>query len=218
MDRRDWIKTVAAGSVAGMAAASLNVRGAEAADIPARKTGVIPAENAQSGSLDWQLTRVRLDKNLGFRTPWIEGYCAKQSVVANESIDIMVSTDPVRPFKIEIFRTGYYAGRGARLMTTLGPFPGKKQPTPTPGEKNLHECRWEATTTLKIPADWTSGVYLGRLSLIEDDPAAGYWQSYVVFIVRDDRPADILVQCSDNTWQAYNQWPHNYSAIKSSIR
>ena len=26
-----------------------------------------------------------------------------------------------------------------------------------------------------------------------------YWQSYVVFIVRDDRPADILFQCSDNT-------------------
>ena len=34
-----------------------------------------------------------------------------------------------------------------------------------------------------------------------------YWQSYVVFIVRDDRPADILFQCSDNTWQAYNRWP-----------
>ena len=49
------------------------------------------------------------------------------------------------------------------------------------------------------------------------DHAAGaatsvpYWQSYVVFIVRDDRPADILFQCSDNTWQAYNRWPSNYS-------
>ena len=33
----------------------------------------------------------------------------------------------------------------------------------------------------------------------------------MVFIVRDDRPADILFQCSDNTWQAYNRWPDNYS-------
>ncbi len=41
--------------------------------------------------------------------------------------------------------------------------------------------------------------------------AEPYWQSYVVFIVRDDRPADILFQCSDNTWQAYNRWPNNYS-------
>jgi hypothetical protein len=32
-----------------------------------------------------------------------------------------------------------------------------------------------------------------------------------VFIVRDDRPADILFQCSDNTWQAYNRWPSSYS-------
>ena len=25
-------------------------------------------------------------------------------------------------------------------------------------------------------------------------------------LVRDGRPADILFQCSDNTWQAYNRW------------
>jgi hypothetical protein len=41
-----------------------------------------------------------------------------------------------------------------------------------------------------------------------DEP---YWQSYVIFVVTDDRPCDILVQCSDNTWQAYNQWPSKYS-------
>ena len=29
----------------------------------------------------------------------------------------------------------------------------------------------------------------------------------MIFIVRDDRQADVLFQCSDNTWQAYNQWP-----------
>jgi hypothetical protein len=33
----------------------------------------------------------------------------------------------------------------------------------------------------------------------------------LIFIVRDQRPADILFQCSDNTWQAYNRWPDNYS-------
>lgn len=212
MDRRDWIKHVAAGSVAAMASNLTSGNGAEAtAASPVPRGELIRRENEQPGSTDWQLTRVRLDKNLGFRSPFIEGYCSRQSVKANETIDIMVSCDPVRPFKIEIFRTGYYGGKGARLMQTLGPFPGKKQPTPAPGEKNLHECRWEPTTTLTIPADWTSGVYLGRLSLVEESPDAGYWQSYVVFIVTDDRPADILVQCSDNTWQAYNQWPDNYS-------
>src|SRR5690606_29413316 len=38
-----------------------------------------------------------------------------------------------------------------------------------------------------------------------------YWESYIIFIIKDERPVDILFQCSDNTWQAYNRWPSNYS-------
>jgi hypothetical protein len=176
-----------------------------------RDATLIQRENAQTGATDWQLTRVRLDDLHGFRCRWIEGYCSKQSVKAGDSIDIMVSTDPPLPFHIEIFRMGYYAGRGARKMTQLGPFPGKKQPMPEIGPKDLHECRWEPTTTLKIPQDWPSGVYLGRLTLEPPEEETVPWQSYVVFIIRDDRPADILFQCSDNTWQAYNRWPTHYS-------
>lgn len=171
---------------------------------------LIRDENQKPGATDWQLTRVRVDQG-GFRSPWIEGYASKQSVEAGEAIDLMVSTDPAAPFVIEIFRMGYYGGRGARLMTTLGPFEGRIQPVPEPGPKNLHECRWEPATTLTIPMDWPSGVYLGRLTTQPDSETKPYWQSYVVFIVRDDRPADILFQCSDNTWQAYNRWPDNYS-------
>jgi hypothetical protein len=32
-------------------------------------------------------------------------------------------------------------------------------------------------------------------------------ESYVIFIVKSRRPADVLFQCSDLTWQAYNKWP-----------
>ena len=123
----------------------------------------------------------------------------------------MISTNPPRPFTVEIFRMGYYGGKGARLMRTLGPFQGEAQPVPAPGAKNLHECRWKTSTQLTIPEDWPSGVYLGRLSTIAERDDLPYWQSYVVFIVKDDRPADVLFQCSDNTWQAYNRWPNNYS-------
>ncbi|WP_339910868.1 N,N-dimethylformamidase beta subunit family domain-containing protein [Symmachiella dynata] len=184
----------------------------EAQETPksAKRGSLIVEENKLPGATDWQLTRVRPD-NKGHRTPWIEGYCSRQSVKAGESIDIMVSSDPPQPFKIEVFRMGYYGGRGARLMTTLGPFEGQTQPVPTPGKKNLHECRWEATTQLTIPDDWLSGVYLGRLTTLPSEADRPYWQSYIVFVVRDDRPANILFQCSDNTWQAYNQWPSNYS-------
>ena len=78
----------------------------------------IQRENAHEGARDWQLTRVKV-LNGGCRSANVEGYCSKQSVAAGESIDIMVSTNPARAFKIEFFRTGYYGGRGARLMKTI---------------------------------------------------------------------------------------------------
>jgi hypothetical protein len=203
--RRDFLgAAAAAGLASGLTGTSALAVEAKAAP------NLIRDENARPGAHDWQLTRVRPDKSEQ-RTELIEGYCSRQSVKAGESISLHISTAPARPFRVEIFRMGYYGGKGARLMTTLGPFDGKTQDVPTPGPKDLHECHWEPSTTLTIPDDWPSGVYLGRLSTVVDEAKEPYWQSYVVFIVRDDRPADILFQCSDNTWQAYNRWPSHYS-------
>jgi hypothetical protein len=78
---------------------------------------LIRRENAKPGARDWQLTRVALVSDTSVRTAYIEGYCSKQSVRAGDSLDICVSTNPPSNFQIEIFRTGYYGGRGARLMT-----------------------------------------------------------------------------------------------------
>ena len=54
-----------------------------------RRNPLIAEENAKAGSLDWQLTRVRLDKNGGHRAPAIEGYCSRQSVKAGETLAIV---------------------------------------------------------------------------------------------------------------------------------
>ena len=205
--RRDLLK----GSIAVSAGALLSDDAASADDSTSRRPRLIADENEKTGALDWQLTRVRTDRAGGIRSPLIEGYCSRQSVKAGETIDICVSTRPAARFQIEIFRSGYYAGRGARLMRTIGPLSGSAQPTPEPGAKRLRECQWERSASITIPSDWPSGVYVGRLSTLSDASGFGYWQSYVVFIVRDERPADILVQCSDNTWQAYNQWPNRDS-------
>lgn len=184
---------------------------AHAADSLGRPSSAIARENSKPGD-DWQLTRVKLDKPArGYRSNVVEGYCSHQSIAAGETLDIMVSTEPARPFTLEIFRMGYYGGRGARRVTTLGPLPGKTQRAPEPSSRRAAECQWEPSTRLKIPSDWLSGVYLGRLSTVSPNAYEPSWQSYVVFIVRDVRPADILFQCSDNTWQAYNRWPDAYS-------
>jgi hypothetical protein len=126
-------------------ACGLAAAGVARSEDPARDPTLIQRENAKPGATDWQLTRVRLDDIRGFRCPWIEGYCSKQSLKAGESLDIMVSTNPPGKFEIEIFRMGYYGGKGARRMTRLGPFEGRTQPTPKPGPKDIHECKWEDT-------------------------------------------------------------------------
>jgi hypothetical protein len=204
LPRREFLRTaLAAGSVTPLLSGEDDAAAREAPANP------IVAENKLSGALDWQLTRVRVDSS-GFRSPWIEGYCSHQSVEAGDELQIFVSAQPARGYRLEVFRMGYYGGRGARLVHTFERLTATTQPTPEPGEKDLHECQWSNGVSLKIPADWTSGVYLGRLTTVPEGQEA-YWQSYVVFIVRDRRPADILFQCSDNTWQAYNTWPSKYS-------
>ncbi len=209
--RREVLKSALAASLATPAvAAGMNSAGAKEME-RAAPANVIVAENALPGERDWQLTRVRLDKTGGFRSPLIEGYCSRQSVSAGETIEFKVSTNPPVDFQLEIFRLGYYGGAGARKLTTIGPLRGTTQPDPEIGPQRLRECRWTTSTSLTIPDDWRSGVYLGRLSTLTDDDGTGYTQSYVVFVVRDKRPCDVLFQVSDNTWQAYNRWPDDYS-------
>ncbi len=195
--------------IAGAMAASTPASATSATSV-GRRNSPVKRENAKPGALDWQLTRVRTDRE-GFRSTWIEGYCSHQSVKAGDRLDIMVSASPARKFHLEIFRLGYYGGRGARLVSDLGILAAETQPTPGIGPKNLNECLWKSTTHISIPTDWLSGVYVGRMTTLPESSSEAYWQSYVIFIVRDDRPADILFQCSDNTWQAYNRWPNNYS-------
>ncbi len=171
----------------------------------------IHRENQLEGTTDWQLTRVKINEG-DYRTSFIEGFASKQSVNVGESIDLLVSTRPESEFVIDIYRMGYYGGTGGRFMKRLGPLAGKAQAIPEMEPQNrLRECQWESSASLAIPEDWISGVYLGKLTTIPKDEDEPYWQSYIIFVVRDDRPADLLFQVSDNTWQAYNRWPENES-------
>ena len=201
ISRRDLFKgTVAASAALGLASAQSDNTA------HAKRSNAIIRENKRPGTTDWQLTYTKVDPATKYRSPLIEGYVSKASVRAGDSLDFMVSTNPASPFTIDLYRLGYYGGKGGRHIDTLGPFTGAVHPDPPEGESRLRECQWDPCTTLTIPQDWVSGVYLGKLTLTEDR-----FQSYVIFIVRDDRQADLLFQCSDNTWQAYNRWPANFA-------
>lgn len=172
----------------------------------------IVRENQRPGTTQWQLTRVWVNEG-NYRTSLVEGYCSHQSIEAGDTLTVFVSTNPPRPFTLDIYRMGYYGGAGGCWKGQWGPIDGKTQPVPEmgPPPRRLRECRWEPSLEIKIPSDWLSGVYLGKLTTVPKSPDEPYWQSYIIFIVKDRRPADLLFQCSDNTWQAYNRWPVNES-------
>jgi hypothetical protein len=168
---------------------------------------LIVRENRNEGTTDWLL--MNWDKviapgrdELWKREKAVEGYGSHATIRAGETLQIFVSTDPAAPFKIDFYRMGYYGGKGGRLMHRTETLQGRVQPTPSDGKKALIECDWDVSYELKIPEDWLSGVYLGKLQVAS--PRA---EAYVIFIVRDDRKADLLFQCSDITWQSYNRWP-----------
>ena len=170
------------------------------------KPNAVAEENAKPGTRDWMLRKTAIDPKTKYRCPWIEGFCSRTSVSAGETIEFFVSTNPPSPFQIELYRMGYYGGTGGRHLLSLGAFKGTTQPDPEIGQNRVRECAWLPCTKLKIPNDWLSGVYLGKLTA-----EANGMESYVIFIVRDDRRADFLFQCSDTTWQAYNRWPSQFS-------
>lgn len=178
---------------------------ASAVEVP-KKSTLVRTENAKPGTRDWMLKRPRIDPKTKYRCPWIEGYCSETSVRAGEKISFHVKTDPVERFTIDLYRLGYYGGKGGRFLRRLGPLEGVAHDDPPVGKKRERSCAWPACAELKIPDDWLSGVYLGKLTAEGEGV-----QSYVIFIVCDDRRADFMFQCSDTTWQAYNRWPSQFS-------
>ncbi len=209
LSRRDLLKGVAGLGAAGIltSCSSLTKGTTDSAKSSISTTrDLIRRENEKPGTRDWLLQHAGIDPATKYRCPWIEGYCSRTSVRAGEKIRFQVSTNPPSPFTIDIYRMGSYGGAGGRHVASLGPFKGETQPDPPIGKNRVRECQWTACATLKIPRDWLSGVYIGKLTTQHDQ-----WQSYVIFIVGDDRRADFIFQCSDITWQAYNRWPSQFA-------
>jgi hypothetical protein len=172
----------------------------------------VVAENQKPGTTDWLLTKVDtvlVGKNiLGENQPHyarskkIEGYASAASYLAGEKVRLHLSAEPASDVAIDVYRLGYYQGKGGRHVQSFGPVAVGSQPTPEDGERNLRECHWPVAQEFVVPKDWLSGVYLVKLTRTADG-----FQAYVIFTVRDRRVADFNFQSSVMTWQAYNRWP-----------
>lgn len=161
----------------------------------------VQIENRKPGTGAWILTKPA-------RHHEIEGYASATSVNRGEPLRFYVNT--LAPaYRLTIYRMGWYGGLGARQVAGPTELPGYRQPAPVHDpDTGLIECRWEHPVVQTIPADgegaepWVSGYYLVKLTA---EPTGE--ESYILFIVRDDRrPSTYLVQASVTTYQAYNNW------------
>jgi hypothetical protein len=174
-------------------------------------TSVVACENQQPGAdpLDWEVT------NEGDED--IQGYATSMSVNKGESISFKVkSTTP--NYKIDIYRLGYYGGMGARLIQGgLVPTNTAAQPVcQSFADTGLVDCgNWNVSRTWTVPSTAVSGVYIANFVFNNHVRGSDVGISQAVFVVRDDaRSSDVLYQTSDQTWQAYNEYP---ASINNSL-
>src|SRR5687767_7320474 len=91
-------------------------------------------ENQNEGTTAW-LIKVP-EKHCNYpdhqycRRPEVEGFCSKASYFAGDTLNIFISTDPATSYTVDIYRMGYYGGKGGRLMKSVGMQQGKTQPVP----------------------------------------------------------------------------------------
>uniref|UniRef100_A0A7S4MHL7 N,N-dimethylformamidase beta subunit-like C-terminal domain-containing protein n=1 Tax=Odontella aurita TaxID=265563 RepID=A0A7S4MHL7_9STRA len=155
-------------------------------------------ENSLPGNSDWILTKPALKRE-------VEGYMSRVSIQRGESISLYHNSKNAASVVIEVYRTGWYGGIGARRVFGPVTVEGVEQMNPTPDGDGRSVCKWErpyVILTTNNSSYWTTGIYLVKMT--EEGTKT---QAYAIFVVRDDtRPPDILMQLPTNTYQAYNYW------------
>ncbi|MCK1590070.1 DUF4082 domain-containing protein [Bradyrhizobium sp. 169] len=107
-------------------------------------------------------------------------------------------------YHVDVYRLGYYGGNGARLVASLQHQAAAAvvQPAPLtdPSTGLVDAGNWSVTDSWSVPTDAVSGVYIANI-------VNGTEIFQLPFIIRNDAShSDIVLQTTDEDWQAYNGW------------
>lgn len=127
----------------------------------------------------------------------VRGYADQISVIPGQDVGFHLSGRD-RLAQVDVFRVG--AG-DARHVLTIPDVPVSSQPEAAPRSSDgLVQETWPRSTTMHVPADWQSGVYLVKLT----GNSGG--QSYILFVVRPERPTGLTLVLPTMTYAAYNDY------------
>jgi hypothetical protein len=159
----------------------------------------VAVENRHPGTTAWRLPGPAQDVG-GLAHGEVIGYVAREAIRVGETQRIYVSAPGSETARIQIFRMGWYGGRGGREVLTSRPLRLRVQPRcKHEFETGLTECAWHPTLSFVIPSALPSGIYIAKLS-------ARTGQSDCLFVVLAARPEPLLAQLPTSTYEAYNAW------------
>ena len=130
------------------------------ADPCAAPANKIAAENCKPGnpSTEWDINGTGDETIVGFPTDI--------SFNIGDTARFKVRTDSAK-YRVDIYRTGWYGGLGARLVATVRPsvpLPQRQPECAIVWSIRLYDCgTWGVSASWPIPSDAVSGVYLARL-------------------------------------------------------
>jgi hypothetical protein len=168
-----------------------------------RTSGAPPSvaqENRAAGTSAWRLPGPRSLIGGEAHGP-IAGYVGEQAIAPGQQQSVYVNAHGGRTVTLQLFRMGWYGGKGGRLVLQSAPVSAVHQPRCTHrAATGLTECRWRATLTFQIPEALPSGVYIVKMT------GSTGAQSDCLFVVRPAKPARLLVEIPTATYEAYNAW------------
>ncbi len=172
-----------------------NTKYLASSEVTVSAQNAIVLENQKSGTTDWKLSNVATNNE-------IAGYGDATSINIGQALNLKISLAQAGQYNLDVYRLGYYNGKGGRLIASVAGLNEATQagPTITNASTKLVEYKWTTSYILQSHKDWTTGLYLVKLT----DCGTGK-QNYIQFVLRDDnRPADLGFQDAITTAAAYN--------------
>ena len=116
----------------------------------------------------------------GWGDPSIQGFGHEISIEPGGTIDFRIDTDST-DYRIDIYRMGWYAGLGARLVDTVAPSVPLPQAQPEglrdPATR-LYDCgNWAVSASWTAPEDAVSGIHFARLVRQDPEPEPAPWRA-----------------------------------------
>ena len=165
-------------------------------------TGVIGCENQLPGTpvSQWDV--------VGSGDSTLQGFATDISANVGTTVRFKVKST-ASAYRVDVYRLGYYQGLGARLVSSFAPTAAYPQSQPaclTDATSGLIDCgNWAESASWAVPSTAVSGLYLAQLVRLDTGGA-----SHIPFVVRSDAShSDVLLQTSDETWEAYNNYGGN---------